>query len=150
MEEQGNLDIDNDLHMWCLHYIYTPRIQRALDQFREAWNHHRLRSEGGSTPTKLFIAGVINQAGDGRTGIDCLVHNEPVEDVLSAEEREQYGVDVDGPAPAREVNSVEISNVPCPLTDVLFRTLKTTVEPLAGVGLGTELFQAAVQFCNEN
>lgn len=36
MEEECILDIDNELHLFCLHYIYLNRIATALSQFMEA------------------------------------------------------------------------------------------------------------------
>ena len=38
MENEGILDAMNDLHLFCLHCVYIPRIQRALDEFIAQWN----------------------------------------------------------------------------------------------------------------
>ncbi|KAH3802474.1 hypothetical protein DPMN_156152 [Dreissena polymorpha] len=43
LEETGRLDLSSEVHMWCLHLVYVPLIQRALDRFRDGWNCHRLR-----------------------------------------------------------------------------------------------------------
>ena len=37
-----NLDCDNGVHMFLLHYVYTPRINNAIESFCESWNHHPL------------------------------------------------------------------------------------------------------------
>ena len=40
----------------CLHYtVFIPRIQQALE-FKQQYNHHRLRTEHDLTPHQLFIA----------------------------------------------------------------------------------------------
>ena len=39
-----NLDCDNGVHMFLLHYVYTPRINNAIESFRVSWNHHPLES----------------------------------------------------------------------------------------------------------
>ncbi|KAH3890033.1 hypothetical protein DPMN_014101 [Dreissena polymorpha] len=62
-----NLNPFNPIHRWCLHCVYLPRIQRAFDTLREAWNRHRLRTERGMTPTQLFFEGVHRLAGQGHT-----------------------------------------------------------------------------------
>ena len=32
-------------HIYAIHYVYIPRINRALSHFQEAWNNHGLRTE---------------------------------------------------------------------------------------------------------
>ena len=46
MEDEGLLDPNNEIHMFCLHYIYLPRINSALNLFLNAWNNHPMSSEG--------------------------------------------------------------------------------------------------------
>lgn len=36
MEDIDILDIDNDLHLFCLHYVYLPRINNSLNTFQAA------------------------------------------------------------------------------------------------------------------
>lgn len=50
LEDQGVLDVECPLQLFCLHYVYLPRIQVALDYFREAWNNHLLSSAGNHSP----------------------------------------------------------------------------------------------------
>ena len=45
MEESGLLDVTNPLHLFVLHYVYSPRINAAIDSFVEAWNKHPIRTE---------------------------------------------------------------------------------------------------------
>lgn len=42
LEENHNLNIDNHIHMFALHYIFIPRINSALDIFSQSWNYHSL------------------------------------------------------------------------------------------------------------
>ena len=53
MEESGLLQIDNPLHKFALHYIYLPRINRALSSFTSAWNNHPLRTENNWSPERI-------------------------------------------------------------------------------------------------
>ena len=45
MEEDGNLDPDESIDLFCLHYVFIPRINYSLRQFRDAWNSHPMESE---------------------------------------------------------------------------------------------------------
>ena len=61
MEQTGQLDIDNIIHMFCLHYIFIPRINRALSVFKEAWNCHPLSTARNLSPLQLWISGLAMQ-----------------------------------------------------------------------------------------
>lgn len=50
LEEDGLLDISNDIHLFGVHYIFVPRLRADLETFTEGWNNHPLRTEGGLTP----------------------------------------------------------------------------------------------------
>ena len=58
MEDRRVLNIENEIHIFCLHYIYIPRINRAVSQFLDGWNHHPLSSMGNMSPVQLWIAGL--------------------------------------------------------------------------------------------
>ena len=58
LEEQGLLDPKNDLHLYVLHYIYTPVINEMLSAFVGMLNNHKLRLENHKTPIQLFIIGM--------------------------------------------------------------------------------------------
>ena len=34
MEDIGILDTESDVHLFCLHYVYLPRINQSLQQFK--------------------------------------------------------------------------------------------------------------------
>ena len=51
------LDIDNEIHIYCLHYVFLPRINRSLHQFVAMWNNHPLCTAGNSSPTQLWMMG---------------------------------------------------------------------------------------------
>ena len=41
-EEKGILDHLSEKHLFALHYVYIPRINRALHAFTQGWNNHPL------------------------------------------------------------------------------------------------------------
>lgn len=58
MEDNNILDIDSEIHLFCLHYIFLPRINQSLQQFMQVWNHHPLGTERNLSPTQLWMTGV--------------------------------------------------------------------------------------------
>ena len=60
LEENAYLDILNNIHLFSLHYIFLPRINRHLGLFQEGYDNHPLRSESNMTPIQLWVSGVMN------------------------------------------------------------------------------------------
>lgn len=58
MEDMMLLNVENEVHIFCLHYVYIPRINRALGQFLDAWNYHPLSSMSNLSPVQMWIAGL--------------------------------------------------------------------------------------------
>ena len=59
MEDNGILDIDNEIHIQALHIVFKPRIQNHLDQLRCSLRRRPLRTEKNKTPLQLWIEGQI-------------------------------------------------------------------------------------------
>ena len=57
MEDQGILQIDNELHLQILHLVYLPIIQDHLDRFSAAMQRRPLRTENNRTPMQLWLSG---------------------------------------------------------------------------------------------
>jgi hypothetical protein len=59
MESQGILDSDNEVDLYCLHLVFVPYIQTFMDEFRDSWNRHPVRTAPhSSSPNKLFTLGM--------------------------------------------------------------------------------------------
>jgi hypothetical protein len=58
MEISLLLDINNHIHLYVLHYIYLPLINRSLDEFTQAWNRHPVSTEKNLTPCILWYRGM--------------------------------------------------------------------------------------------
>ena len=58
LERNNMLDPNNDIHLYCLHYIFIPRINGHLQHWRNAWIKHPLQSERNLTPEQLWVAGL--------------------------------------------------------------------------------------------
>lgn len=65
LEQSGMLDVDDEVQMWALHYVYQPRINAHLLKWKNAHNDHPVSTESsksGKTPNKMWLKG-IQQAG---------------------------------------------------------------------------------------
>ena len=60
LEEQGILDVNNEVDLFCLHVVFTDRINASIQEFIRSWNSHPLTSENNQTPLQLFS--VVNDS----------------------------------------------------------------------------------------
>ena len=114
LEEQNLLDIDNNIHINSLHYVYIPRVNLALDSFTQSWNFHSIRTEKHLTPRQIFLKGMVEC---GFRGIEVMdIDNE-------------YGIDWEGPTPEQRLEQLNFS-VEFILNDVQYLSLKNFINPL--------------------
>ena len=59
MEENKILDSNNELDLFCLHFVSMNLLERHTAEFQNTWNCHSLRTERNMTPEMLFEAGLI-------------------------------------------------------------------------------------------
>ena len=64
LEERELLDPTSDYDLFALHYIYVPLLNQRLQQFRDTWSHHPLRTENNHTPRQLWLAGMLSDSTD--------------------------------------------------------------------------------------
>ncbi|CAB3995673.1 Retrovirus-related Pol poly [Paramuricea clavata] len=88
LEDNQLLDPLNELHLFALHYIYIPRINKCLQEFKSQWKNHPLSSERNRTPLQLFTSGVIENQQSGYSG---------VQSIFDAGYTPNYGFDPSGP-----------------------------------------------------
>lgn len=58
LELSGLLDPTNEVDLFCLHYVYIPRINKQLNVWARAWDQHPLSTERNKTPVQLWIGGL--------------------------------------------------------------------------------------------
>ena len=63
MEANGILDPDNELHIFCLHSVFLPRINHCMNCFVDMWNNHKMRTAANRTPLQLFVLGLHSNRG---------------------------------------------------------------------------------------
>lgn len=136
MEDQGLLEPMNERHLWALHYIYIPRINRTLSQFVQSWNHHCIRTAGHKSPHQLYTAGMLMLQ---NSAIESLDFDEQVD--------ESYGVDPDGPTLSSVNDNIHIPESTFQVSDESMALLRSQINPLSpSDNYGIELYEQTIQF----
>ena len=124
LENEGVLDVDNEVDLFCLHHVYLPRIQESLQNFKQGWNHHALSTECGWSPMQLFTAYSLGN---------------PLFDEAHVDEQ-SYGVDPNDDVEDDSQREVSVPQTPSPLPDENLAILRSRINPQQnsndyGVGL---------------
>jgi len=141
MEESGLLQRDNSLHKFVLHYIFTPRINKALQSFSAAWNHHPMRTERHWSPFQMWTNGVLDIRNHSLIGISDIAESREDIDYL-----EWYGFDPFAPTPSDDgLSTVDVEDVNIDLPIDILTMLRQSIDPLQhSNSFGIDLFQNAL------
>ena len=135
LEDEGILDLDNEVHIWALHYVYLPRINRDLVLFVDQWNHHGLRTEHYKSPLQIFVKNILRLQGSNLTAIQDMFGH--------------LDVAVVHPPPGLDLNElVEVPPTPLPLNNDQLNHLRQQVDPLDDSydELGISLYSRTVAY----
>ena len=137
LEEDNLLNPLNDAHIFALHYVYVPRINRCLDRFVQGWNNHPMRTTRGHTPLQLFTTCMILLQQEGIPAFDyyALVHDC------------SYGVDESNTTcSANGASRVTIPET-LPLTDVDVEILSQLIDPsVESTVFGVDVYQNVLAY----
>ncbi|KAK7162423.1 hypothetical protein R3I93_006657 [Phoxinus phoxinus] len=149
LESEGKIYSTNEMHLWALHYVYIPRINRDLQLFIRQWNHHKLRTERYMSPHQLFIRGCLSQLTRNQTGIRGILgaDEEPVADVYIPPASEEVPPQ-DFQTIFNWPESVEIPANHFNIQGGVMEQLVQQVNPLGGRrdDLGTDLLEQVINF----
>ena len=56
LEIEGSLNVENDTDLFCLHFVYLPRINKLLKDFACCYNACCIPHGNGATPSQIFYA----------------------------------------------------------------------------------------------
>lgn len=129
LESQGFLDPLNDTDIFCLHYIYIPRINKRIFEFVEAHNNHGVSTEASNTPAQIFYLNLHLTAFRGGMSADDAWAGVRVQDLLS----NQY------------LPHVQLPETQNPLDDNTYARLQHEVSPLSEES-GKVLYRRTVEF----
>ena len=117
LEQQSLLDPLNERDIFVLHYVFVPRINQALTNFQDGWNHHGIRTSGHLSPQQLFTEGALRLHSSRLVALDFF-------DNISS----TFGTSDDDPMPPIEI--IIIPETHFYLEPALFEQLKRTINPL--------------------
>ena len=113
MFKSGLLSPTDDVDLFCLHYGFLPRIDRALQEYSEAYNHHPMRTAHNWSPYQLWYHCSIAAQNDDPIDLTC------------------YGVDPQGPPPnGFDVDLVEVPATLVTLNPEQVWLVTASVDPL--------------------
>ena len=135
LEDSGVLDPDNETDIFCLHYVYIPRINQSLAAFQHAWNSHPLSTECNWSPAQSFTA----------YSLATTLFN----DELSVDPQ-LYGINFEENVEELD-ESYEAVSIPIthsPLSSLEMQFLQSQVDPLqSSASYGTDLYLKTVFWC---
>ncbi|XP_019857905.1 PREDICTED: uncharacterized protein LOC109586176 [Amphimedon queenslandica] len=111
MEDMLILSPTDELQLYALHYVFLPRINRLLKEFKNTWNNHHLRSEHGLSPNQLWLQGLSE------CNFDCDVETD-------------FGTQDGQPNPF-DMGRVEIPHTTVNLTSTEEQALRDQINPLS-------------------
>ena len=118
LEENALLDSLSEVHLFCIQYVYLPRINASLAEFRNQWNYHGPRTCNHQTPLTMW-----------KTNMITVPDESPLVNV------ESYGIDYEGPAPEVVTeNNIIVPNCGVELNEEQFQFLENQVQPLTDDG----------------
>ncbi|TRY85628.1 hypothetical protein DNTS_008764 [Danionella cerebrum] len=77
LEDSELLIPGNDVHNVSLSLVFLPEIQSRLQHFKEAWNHHALRTEHNKTPTQIWTEGMLSRGQTKSTAMNNVFGDDP-------------------------------------------------------------------------
>ena len=136
LEEYGLLDPLNESHLYTLHYVFLPRINRCVTEFKNTWNHHSIRTAHHKSPYQLFTAGLL-----------LLQHSQLTAFDFFSDVDDLYGVDPDGPAAEDTDGTVVVPDVNFEISQADYQHLVSIVDPLSdSENHGIDLYEQALSF----
>lgn len=137
LEDEGLLNPSDSTHLFCLHYVFLPRINHSLQNLSQAHSRHRLRTEQNRTPMQLWIRGQLRDQ-----QVDV------TEPVIPLNFLDEYGIDPHGPLPDDDDSDrVTIPSVARPLDSDMMAELRRRVNPLQeSEYLGVDIFLEVLHY----
>ena len=118
LENSELLDSLNEVDLLALHYVYLPRINASLAEFKSQWNHHGIRTASHQSPLALWQTNVYSLPDD-PAGVNL----------------DAYGVDYGGPLPEITTdNNIVVPQINLQLSEEQHRYLQERVDPLEDDG----------------
>ena len=63
LEDCVTLDPTNQDHLFALHFVFVPRINRYLNLWKAGYVHHWIHTAGSRSPMQLYIFALLRMRG---------------------------------------------------------------------------------------
>ena len=117
LEDEGNLNVLNDVHIFSLHHIYIPRIQNSLEELVSQMNNRPVSTERNHSPLQMWERGMLENLHSGHTALSEaeIEHLGVDRDGVLSVEVEDYQVEIDPPLVS--LSEEQKGELPDPLTN---------------------------------
>ena len=117
LEDEGNLDVLNDLHIFSLHYVYIPRIENSLRELVRQMNSRPVSTERNLSPLQMWEKGMLQNLHSGHTALsEAEIDHFGVDpNGVQTVEDEDYQVDIS--PPLISLSDEQLAQLPDPLSD---------------------------------
>ena len=138
LEAEGVLNPMNEIDIFCLHFVFLPRLNKSLADFQGGWNCHPLSTEGNMSPLQLFAEGLCNSE------LECEgASSQTNSDTAPNPNFEETTTD--------DLESVQVPSnkfVPC---SQLFTELQSSVDPMSHcTDFGKGLYYQSIQLVGQH
>ena len=131
----GINNVDDPLRLFALHVIFLPRINKALEEFLEGFNHHKVRTERNWSPNQVWLNGMLHADSPLSRG---LLDGDPNDLCF-------YGYDAQGPTTLGEDNNVIVETIEVEQNEILKSYVLASVDPLSeSEDMGVDIFCKAL------
>ena len=141
LEDSGNLNIEDPTNMFALHFVFLPRLNKALHGYQEMFNHHGIRTANSWSPYQMWLNGMLHDDNPlSHGGLD----KDPDDLVF-------YGHDPLGPSPFHDSdNNVTVSPTEIPKQDEVLQILKQEIDPLKpSTDMGMDIYIDALDLVKQ-
>ncbi|KAL0159163.1 hypothetical protein M9458_042888, partial [Cirrhinus mrigala] len=128
LEDSELLDPSNDIHKVSLGIVFLPQIQARLQHFKEAWNHHALRTENNRTPTQIWTEGMLSRMGNDSTALNNVFGDDPYRPENLNELLGQHGIEYLPTAETEDIPAVTVEQPQINLTPQQMETVSRAID----------------------
>ncbi|PFX29453.1 hypothetical protein AWC38_SpisGene5755 [Stylophora pistillata] len=117
LEDEGNLDVLNDLHIFSLHHVYIPKIESSLEELVRQMNNWPLSTERNLSPLQMWEKGMLENLHSGHIALsEAEIDHFGVDpNSVQTVEGEDYQVDIS--PPLFSLSDEQLAQLPDPLSD---------------------------------
>eukprot|EP00794_Sanderia_malayensis_P016136 gene16136-17762_t len=113
MEHENILDPMNERELFCLHYVFLPRINKSLDEFIAQMNNRPVSTEKNLSPRQMWEQGMLENINSDHTAIEDIDSFGIDPDSVPLLDDTDYQVNLD--APNAQITEEEMQFWPDPL-----------------------------------